>query len=233
MRFFKLTHPRYATDREADKRNPVTTTSSHRIPGISCEECGPWSSSSRLRVNLLSHADIFADITFLPVADWMTARDRWARLLGVDPGVIDPGAKLGLPSGTCRTAITEDVVHPIPGEIWIATNVRDALAAAGLTGVSLAKVQLSPECDAHDFSELVVHGRAWRQGSTEENLRLCEICGRRGFPSPKNLVVDEARWDGSDFVLLDGNQNIIVVSERTAEVFSANAFTNVITEPIN
>ena len=231
MRFFKLTHPRYATDREADRRNPVTSKASHRIPGITCEVCGPWSSSSRLRVPLPSQADEFVGVKFLPVADWTNARDRWAGLLGVEPSRVEPGATLGLPSGTCTAGITEDVVHPIPGEIWVAASVRDALTAAGLTGVSFATVQLPPECTKADLSELVVHGRAWRHGSTVENLRLCEICGRRGFPSPKNLAVDEARWDGSDFLFLDGNPNIVVVSERAAEIFNANGFTNVVLEP--
>ena len=232
MHFFKLTHPRYASDREADRRNPVTPTASHRIPGISCNVCGPWSSSGRLRVPLPPQADEFVGVTFLSVVDWMNSRDRWASLLGVDSEMIEPGAKLGPPSGSCTAAVAEDVVHPIPGEIWVAARVRDALAATGLTGVSFAAVQLPPGCGKADLSELVVRGRAWRHGSTEESLRLCELCGRRGFLSPRNLAVDEARWDGSDFVFLDGNPNIVVVTERVAEVFNAHDFTNVVAEPI-
>jgi hypothetical protein len=232
MKFYRLTHPRYDTDREFTRRNPVTSSTSHSLPGMTCEVCGPWASSDRLRVDVPPDADDFTQVEFLPVAEWTKARDGWAKMLNVAPGRITPGAEFGPPIGTCSSPVREDVVHPIPGEIWVAARVRDALTAAGLTGVSFAAVQLPPECDAPDLSELVVHGRAWRHGSTEESLRLCEICGRRGFLSPRNLGVDEARWDGSDFVFLDGNPNIVVVTDRVAEVFNAHAFTNVVAEPI-
>lgn len=232
MRFFHLTHPRYETDQEANRRNPVTCAVSHRIPGITCEVCGPWSSSARLRVPLPSAADEFVGVSFLPVGEWMISRDRWARLLGIEPDRVEPGASLGTPTGTCTAQITEDVVHPIPGEVWVVARVRDALTAAGLTGVSFASVQLSPECTKADLSELVVHGQAWRRGSSAEGLRLCETCGRRACPSPKDLAVDETRWDGSDFLFLDANPSIVVISERAADVFNANTFTNVVLEPV-
>jgi hypothetical protein len=63
-------------------------------------------------------------------------------------------------------------------------------------------------------------------------LRLCEQCERRGFPSPRNLLVDQARWDGSDFVFLDGNPNIVVVTERVAEVVTSKRFTNLVATPL-
>ncbi len=209
----------------------MTSTATHRIPGITCNVCGPWSSSSRLRVPLPSQADEFVGVTFLRVADWMNARERWADLLDIERSCVEPGATLGPPSGTCSAGIAEDVVHPMPGLVWVAPRVRNALASAGLTGMSFSDVRLSSECEAPDLSELVVHGRAYRQGSTEESLRLCEICGRRGFPLPKKLAVDEARWDGSDFVCPDSNPNIVLVSERVVDVFDANDFTNVVLEP--
>lgn len=62
---------------------------------------------------------------------------------------------------------------------------------------------------------------------------MCDVCGRLGFPSPKVLSVDEARWDGSDFLILDYNPNIVAVTERMAEVIDANAFTNIMVEPID
>jgi hypothetical protein len=219
MRFFKLTHPRYTEDKEAEQRNPVISTATHRIPGISCDICGPWSSSRRLRVALPSEVAEFEGVSFLTVTDWRTARDRW-------------GAKLGPPSGTCTKAVTEDAVHPTPGEIWVMSHVGDALAAAGLTGVSFATVSLSPGCSEGTLAELVVHGTAWRRGSSEETLRLCAQCGRRGFPSPHQLQVDETRWDGSDFLFLDSNPNIVVVTERVAEVVASSGFRNLVAIPL-
>lgn len=233
MQFFKLTHPDYGDDEEADRENPVASTATHRIPGISCDVCGPWSSSQRMRVALTSELDEFVGAKFLSVTEWRRARDRWARLLGVDPGLVEPGAKLGPPSGICTAAVSADAVHPIPGEIWVASCVRDAIAAAGLTGVTFATVQLPPACGKEVLVELVVHGRAWRQGSSEETVRLCEACGRRGFPSPRHLLVDIARWDGSDFVFLDYNPNIVVVTERVAELVASKRFTNLVAVPIS
>jgi len=232
MRFFKLTHPRYATDRETDRRNPVTATATYRIPGVSCDACGNWSSSSRLRVPLPHDAEEFRRVEFLPVAEWNGLRDRWAYLLGVDPSRIEPGAQLGPPTGSRSGAVTEDVVHPFPGLIWVVPSVRAALVEAGLSGVSFAGVQLEPSAGDEGLSELVVRGSAWRKASTDQVLRVCGVCERRGYPSPKNLTVDEARWDGSDFVLLDRNPNIVVVTARVAEVFDARSFTNVVAEPI-
>jgi len=233
MRFFKLTHPRYDTDQEDDSKNPIVTRASHRIPGINCETCGTWSSSDRLRLPLPSPADDFLGVRFLAVQDWLQARVEWARRLQMKPDDIAPGAKLGPPAGQCTAPVREDAVHPMPGEIWIVSRFRDAIVAAELSGVSFAQVQLSPECGAIELWEVVVHGRAWRKGSTDESILLCKICGRRGFPSPKALWVDEARWDGSDFVILDHNPNIIVVTERVVEVLDANSFTNIVAEPVD
>src|SRR5262245_25740682 len=143
VRFCKLTHPEYATDEEADRKNQVTSTASHRIPGIVCDVCGPWSSSKRVRVSLPSDAEELDGVRFLPMQDWVQARPAWARLLSVAPDDIAPGAKVGPPIGTCTSAIREDVVHPTPGEIWVTARVRDALLAAALAGVSFAQVRLS------------------------------------------------------------------------------------------
>ncbi len=233
MKFFRLTHPSYVTDREFALRNPAKSTANHHIPGILCSICGPWASSNRLRISLLPHqANEFTDVKFLPVADWMNAKINWAEMLGIDPDLIKPGATLGPPSGVCTSAITEDVVHPTPGEIWVATHVRDALTEAKLTGASFASVQLHPRCGKQSLSEIVVHGRALRQGSTKEALRLCDICGRQGFPTPQNLAIDENHWDGLDFLIVDENPNIIITSERVAAVFNANSFSNIVTSPI-
>jgi len=232
MQFFEITNPEYETDHEYAFRNPVWTSAKYALPGINCEVCGTWSSCDRLRVTLPPEAHEFEEVRFVSVTEWMQARHEWARLLGVNVDDLAPGADFGPPMGTCRSAITEDVVHPIPGEIWVRRSVRTVLERAHLVGVSFADVQLTGECDHVELAEIVVHGRAWRKGSTPENIRLCDICGRTGFPSPKYLAVDETRWDGSDFVILDGNPNIVVVTERVADVINTHAFSNLVVEPI-
>ncbi len=232
MRFFKLTHPDYATDQEASLWNSASSTAKYRIPGMSCDVCGPWSSSDRLRVPLPSDVGDFDGVKFLPVNDWTTRRDTWAQLLGLAPEQITPGAKLGPPTGTGVSSMRGDAIHPVPGEIWVSARLKGATESAGLTGVSFARVQLRPNPGCGDLWELVIRGRAWRPDSTVEKTRLCDVCGRRGFPSPKNLSVDESRWDGSDFLTLDGNPNIIVVTERVADLLDAGAFANIVAKPI-
>ena len=229
MQFFKLTHPKYDTDREERARNPVTSTAGYRVPGITCAACGPWSSSERLRVPLPEDTSDFSGVTFLGVDEWKSTSPKWAERLGVSVGALAPGAKLGPPQGTCSSEIHEDSVHPTPGEIWVFSGVRNAFVAAGLTGVSF---DLSGNCGKVKLWELIVHGRAWRKGSTEDSLCACGLCGRRVFPLPRALSVDESRWDGSDFVLLDHNPNIIVVTERTQQVLGTNAFSNLVVESI-
>lgn len=233
MRFYELTHPEYATDHDADSRNPVISIATYHIPGILCDVCGQWSSSNRVRVEPRSNVEEFEGMRFLPAEDWRRRRDTWARILNTDVESIVPGATLGPPMGVCTSAICEDAVHPMPGEVWVGTRARGVLVAAKFTGVSYTRVQLTSECGEVDLWELVVHGRAWRTGSTPESLQLCSTCGRSGFPSPMNMSVDEARWDGSDFVILDGNPNIIIVTERVRDTLKANHLTNLVAIPID
>ncbi len=232
MRFFKLTYPDYLTDREMDSRNPVSSTSSHHIPGMDCPVCGTWSSSDRLRINLTMKDAPFRDVSFLTVKTWLKSRPVWAAALGVAEDLLAPGAKVGPPQGVCSSIIREDCVHPIPGEIWVRDRVRTAMLDAQLTGVSLVPFELSGVCDDAKLWELVVTGRAWRKGSTEESIWVCDVCYRESFPRPKALGVDESRWDGSDFIILDRNPNIIVATEKVAKLIQAERFSNLVAQAI-
>lgn len=231
MKIYRLTHPSYYDDWDFMRRNPIESIYTHRVPGIDCEVCGRWAYSKRLRIPLPAESKEFEKIRFLPVAEWRACLDRWSKLLGIPADELEPST-IGPPVGKCKRRIVEDVVHAGIGQIWIRERVRDAFLSAGLSGVSFAKVMLNAKCGV-DLWEIVVHGRAWRKGSTPEKALLCEICGRRGFPSPNCLAVDETRWDGSDFFNVDFNENITLVTERVAEVIAANRFTNVATVPID
>lgn len=80
--------------------------------------------------------------------------------------------------------------------------------------------------------ELVVHGKAWRVGMNSERITLCNVCGRTGFPDPRWLEVDIARWDGSDFFHLDMNPNVTLVTEKAKDLIEAHSFSNIICEPV-
>lgn len=232
MTFFRLSPPDYETDQEADARNPVVIEGSHTLPSMDCESCGTWSSSARLRVPVPRDAEEFVGTRFLGPVEWNSHRLRWSALLSVPAEALEPGAALGPPQGRCNARIAEDVVHPFPGLLWVSGLVADRVAGAGFSGVTLNPVTLRGACGG-PLWELTIRGRAWRRGSTHENIRVCDACGRTRFEAPRNLSVDDARWDGADFMNLDRNPNIVVVTERVATFIAANRFGNVVATAID
>jgi hypothetical protein len=80
--------------------------------------------------------------------------------------------------------------------------------------------------------ELVVTGRPSRVGMDIERITVCLRCRRTLFPDPQRLVVDESRWDGSDFFNVDLNPNIVLVTERVCETLIRHRFTNVACVPV-
>lgn len=232
MQFFEITHPGYKSDHEADRHNPVELTARYYIARVACGRCGPWSSSTRLRLPWRRVLEDFEGSPFLSIEEWARMRPRWARLLRVKPDEIDPGAYIGPPMGVCRAAIHDDVVHPFSGVLWITERARRVLAKARLKGVSLMKVDLYPSRSRRELFEVVTRGRAWRKGSTPERLRACKRCGRMKFPAPTRLEVDEKRWDGSDLFYVDFNPNILIGTERVASLIEKHEFSNVVAVPI-
>ena len=155
--------------------------------------------------------------------EWNDMKPGWARLLGIplDDDNLVPGADLGPPQGKVTGRITHNVVHPFPGRLWCAGRVKGKLQQSGGRGFKFAKVRLSFAKTATRYAgtasalwELVVVGRAWRKGSTLAGITACSTCGRKRFPRPKSLKVDEARWDGSDVFNVDLNSNIVIVTEH-------------------
>ncbi len=116
-------------------------------------------------------------------------------------------------------------MHPAPGQIWVVDKVRAAIEEAGLCGLGLAEVETNEKCGVA-LIELVVHGRGWRSGTTEASLQACALCRRRVFPDPDWMAIDEDRWDGSDFFLVDYNPNIVIVTERVATLLGEGRFSN-------
>lgn len=107
-----------------------------------------------------------------------------------------------------------------------------SLQAENLTGVRFMKVDLKIQkkglSNQKPISlwELIITGKAWRQGYHLEDEIVCKCCKRTNFPEPSNLKVDISRWDGSDFFNIDLNPNIIIVTERVYRVLEKHKFTN-------
>ncbi len=215
MRFFKLEAPYYPTVRHADRRNPVQQAVHSRIPGVDCPVCGRWSSSDRLR--LVQPRAEFGEVRFLSLAEWRAQRPEWAHRLGVSEEALTPGAELGPPHAIRISEVVEDVVHGVPGDIWVGSRGAEAFRHAQLRGCELIPVEFdTPERES--LCALVPLGSAWRVGTRERDTVQCDECGRRGFPRPEYFEIDVTRWDGSDLFIVDRNPNILFASQRMRDI---------------
>jgi hypothetical protein len=73
--------------------------------------------------------------------------------------------------------------------------------------------------------ELKVTGRAGHahRSSGVRVFNRCDACGLVEYSSyKKGLIVDEAEWDGSDFVTVIGYPAMIMVTERVKEIIVTN-----------
>jgi hypothetical protein len=234
MRFFDLTHPYYESDQEDSKHNPVRIQVKYAIPGIKCRVCGEqWASSDRVRIVLSAPESLFNFPDILPAEDCFATIQKCAEILNVSPVVLSPGAQIGPPQGEILKDKLDDFIHPFPGQIWVKPAVVDALHSINASGIRFVKVEAfwsnklkgilkkKPE-----LWELVVTGHAWRVGMDIDKITVCKCCGRKIFPEPEVIEVDEARWDGSDFFNVDCNPNIVIVTERVCEALAKCKFTN-------
>lgn len=234
MIFYELTHPDYLSDRAYTRHNPVQLLDNERVPSINCEDCGIWSGSERIRkkVNLTPKAMRIIAQKFVPASNWKEIINDLAFELGVSYDLLRPGAELGSPKGLVVSTVVNDFIHPFPGIIWIKRTVMDALQDAKVTGVDFSPVELynkkikERKSKPDDLWELVVNGKAWRKGSCLEAIRECKKCTRKSFPDPEYLDVDETTWDGSDFLILDLNPNIVIVTEKVQRILGQVGFTN-------
>ncbi len=57
-------------------------------------------------------------------------------------------------------------------------------------------------------------------------IKTCKICGIKDFPENKKLVLDEKKWNKTDFFKLDYYKSYIFVTERIKNVLEEYKFTN-------
>lgn len=234
MRFFSVTHPRYATDQEFARRNPVRTAVKFRLPGVQCSSCGTWASSNRLRIDVPPEvASALSSVTFVPAPVWPSTRDHWATVLDIDPQLLLPGTEIGPPSGTVHGPITDDFVHPTPGEVWVVQHVAQHLQEHSFGGLRVVPVELTNLSGIPEVQlwSLVPEGRARCRQSARDQSDICDLCGRVRVPCSRNDSIDESVWDGSDFCSLDRNANIIVVTQSVVDVVTRAGFSNVAAGP--
>lgn len=242
MQFYRLTHPRYETTHAEETANPIRMiTEFYYIPGVSCPACaeatgGGWASSDRVRVEVPTSPALRRTLmgTSLPLDQWQSFVTLLRRELAIPSWMpVTPGAQIGLPRAELLAPDVPDFLHPFPGQIIVRDSVVDALQRAELTGFVPVRVEVRwgkqvkyPPGEPPLLYELFVTGTAWRVGMDAERITACKECGRTIFPNPEWLVVDERRWDGSDFFHIDRNPNIVLVTERVCHLMAQCLFTN-------
>lgn len=227
--FYRISPIESDTDEEDDIRNLVVEVCLHHLPGIRCDICGTWASSQRLRDAEVPDGLGFDKIRFLSPSEWTQSMAAWSRALGVSGDRLAPGAGLGPPRGRRTGPVTEDVVHPFPGSIWIQRRVREAIETSSLVGVRFERVIFDEQPEESVLFELIPLGKASGPTSFSKIMR-CDLCGR--VTSAWRSIVDPNSWDGSDFFLLDGNPNVVCASERARRLFETEGFSNVRFAPI-
>jgi ribosomal protein L37E len=236
MTFYKLSKPLYTSSKKSSIENPIRSVQgvSVILPGMKCSVCGFWASSNRIRVgnDVAEKVSNFLIKNNVPKGlysnEWVDISDKLTADIGINN--LSPGAIVGMPIGEILGSSQNDIYHISPGQIWVTERVTEAILSSELKGVKFAEVIINHENgQMNDIRlwELVVSGKAMRVNSTEENLTVCKECGRKEFPNHTNLLVDEARWDGTDFFNVDFNPNIIIVTKRVVDVFINKAITNI------
>jgi hypothetical protein len=241
MRFCELTHPRYRADQEQDAANPVRMLQTIVLPGMVCPSCGPVTGSRHLYLPI-PNAALCQRLRpgTLPQAEWMELAHEVRMAAGLpDDYVLKPGDVLGTPVAELLDFKVPDFLHIFPGKMIVRTAVLDALRRAGCGGFRpvRAEARWSPRLkpplpELPELYALVVTGTAWRAGIDREDILADRCCGRTKFPHPEWLVVDESRWDRSDFFNVDENPNIVLVTERVCETLQLHRFTNYTCIPV-
>lgn len=235
MQFYQLMHPNYETDYDDAKANPIQMIQETQLPGIICPDCGIWSGSRRLYLhfNGVTKSQLHSTQP-LPQSEWLKlARNVRIESNLPDEFLLEPGDILGQPRARLMHDEIPDFMHPFPGQLIVRSSVVAALQKAKLTGFSPVRVDVHwnqkigpPSREVPELYELIVSGKAWRIDVDEKAIITCQICGRTIFPYPNFWVVDEKRWDGTDFFNVDTNPNIVFVTASVCEVLEQEHFSN-------
>lgn len=203
------------------------------IPNMLCEVCGRWGGSERIRVELPEDDKILKRLNPNPIPrdDWPSVIGSLSESLGVPCSELRPGAEVGPPTGSLSRIDEGDFIGIEGPQLWIKQHVADALRQHQISGINLVRVHASwDECMASppeqppNLWEIVITGRARREDINEEGILACRLCGRMHFPDPGWIKVDESRWDGSDFLYVDGNPNLPLVTQRVCDLLADHGF---------
>ena len=232
MKFYELTYPDYESDAITQKHNPVRIYHEYVLPGINCQNCGAmWSGSQWIPLNFDANAirECYYKnrMPYILDNEWYANVDAWSNKLSLEKNKITPGLHVGMPVIELKCEDHDDFMRYI-GYFIIKEKVVEFLKDLGVTGVEF--LPFNPIVNKKlrrdiELWILKIDGHAWRVGATQDSITVCDSCGRT---KPANVlwVVDEDRWDGSDFFHIDMNPNKIFVTERVRNAIVEAEFTN-------
>jgi hypothetical protein len=236
MKFFRLWHPEYTTDRENKRANPLEPGLNLCMPGIICTAC--HETVGGYRDTFIEVPEGFKDRrleTGWPISDaeWFSLANYVRDVLHIAEAFeLRPGDNIGIPEYLVTKPVISDIMFYI-GPKLATKRVVESIHAGGVTGLDAVRVRTRWHARARDKSQpipelygLNVTGRAWRRDVDKESVTLCENCGRRSFPAPDEIIIDESKWDGSDIFLIDDVWTYVMVTERVRELFEHAEFSN-------
>lgn len=236
MNFYELRGPDYQSDQASDAANPLTELDSLIMPGLTCSACGStWAGNRKLYLSIPKEAShLTLENRPLKTEEWQRLAEAVRKELYLAPNfLLMPGDRLGAPHYQFNRTKLRDFLHPFPGRVLVNQPVLDVLQDAAFTGFAATRIDAEwskrikgalPEMPA--YYALSALTSAWHIGVTLEGITTCGYCGRFKPPVMDWHSFDERTWDGSDFFLLDSNDNRIVVTERVCETLSVHRFTN-------
>jgi hypothetical protein len=249
--FYKLTTPDYATDQQEAGANPVQQVIQYEMPGIRCSACGSvWGGYKRKYIEI-NDDNLESVLRGWPVDNitWNTIKNRLVSSAKVPASyIIEPGDILGRPIFEVYQPLVHDFIQAFPGQWLVSASVNQDLSAAAVTGITSVPVELRHSStwqeerrELPEYFELLIHGHAWRVGSTEQSMTACNVCKRTIYPDPEWSQIDMERWDRSDVFTVDDNNNVAFVSDKFAELaknrgysnIALNAITPILAEPHN
>jgi hypothetical protein len=169
----------------------------------------------------------------LPEAEW----EKLSQIVRKDARLpegfaLRPGDVLGSPTIRVLSAHVPDFSHPFPGQLIVRSEVVRALQEAQLTGFEPFKLDTQWGTQGRaaaesvpELFELMITGAVWRTGVDESSIEACHHCGRSVFLDVP-WIIDEDRWTKTDFNMIDGNPNIVLVTSQVCDVLTRNAFSN-------
>jgi len=173
-------------------------------------------------------------------AEWADEVDMIQIKCPKDPGHQRGGDRIGnLVIHLPKTKIG-DFTWTWYSEPIITRRVYELFKEAGLTGFGVAPVTVKsvkgapPGFEPPELLELLVVGNG---GYADPRCGIavkyrCEACGLIKYsPWVDGILVDESKWDGSDFFTVMGFPAIVLVTERVKEFILAERLTNCILIP--